>query len=284
MKICFVVPHFLPYVGGGEQLFYSIAKGMKERGHEVRVVTCKCFNAKGHQPYKEIDVYYYDWKSLFGHPVVKKADLSEHIKWADIVHTTLYTTATKARRISKKYKKPCVLTIYEVLGNKWFWFGQSPIKALLFDIYERLICLQKFSGYHAISDATKSDYEKFIGKREGLSRVYCSVNLPEIEKVRVEKADLRQYFNLKESETCFLYFGRPAPNKGIYVLERAVERLAEKGQIPANVRFCMILAQEPAGHRKKILERISKNNLNEIIKIRESVSRNELNSVCSTNP
>ena len=41
MKIAMILPHFYPYVGGAETMFYELAKGMVERGHEVHVVAEK---------------------------------------------------------------------------------------------------------------------------------------------------------------------------------------------------------------------------------------------------
>ena len=41
MKIAMRLPHFYPYVGGAETMFYELAKGMVERGHEVHVVAEK---------------------------------------------------------------------------------------------------------------------------------------------------------------------------------------------------------------------------------------------------
>lgn len=279
MKICIVVPHFAPHVGGGEKLFLDIAKGLKRSGHEVRVVTSAVSGLYGRNLYQGIDVWYCDWKSFFGHPIVMKKDLKEHVQWADIVHTTLFTTAPQARSMAKRYKRPCVLTVYEVLGNKWFWFVDSKILALMFRVYEYLLCKQKFSAYHMISDATKRDYEKFIGKRGQMVRIYCSVKLPEIDRVKTENIDIHDYFELGKEEKCFLYFGRPAPNKGIFVFEKAIEILARKKAIPEHVKFCMILANEPSDQRKKLLDEIEEKKLSKYIKIRESVSRDELNKL-----
>lgn len=279
MKICIVVPHFAPYVGGGEKLFLDITKGLVERGHEVRVVTSTVSGLLGHHPYEGVDVWYCDWRSFFGHPLVVAKDLEEHVRWADLVHTTLFTTAPQARKIARKYNKPCVLTVYEVLGKKWFWVVDSPILALMFRVYEYLLCRQKFSTYHTISDATKNDYERYIGQRNHMTRIYCSVEEPQIEEIAKESIDIHQYFDLDKEDVSFLYFGRPAPNKGIFVLEQAIELLHEEKKIPENIKFCMLLAKEPADKRKKLIETIEQKQLGKYVSIKESVSRNELNKL-----
>ena len=276
MRVCMIVPHFLPHVGGGEQLYFDIAKGLQEKGHEVRVITSSSAGITGNVPYKGIDSYYFNWKMFCGHPIVKARDIEEHIKWADLVHTTVFTTATKSRIISKKYKKKCIITIHEVLGNKWFWIEDNKIKALMFDIYERLICKQKFDAYHVVSDATKRDYEKFCGKTDKIYRIYNSVDLPSFEKIRDEKITIKDYFGIKEDEKCFLFFGRPAVNKGIFVLEEAIKKLNKKNLIPSNIKFCWLIARDPAPRREQLLDLLKKHDLEVIVKVMPSVKRNEL--------
>ena len=276
MKVCMIIPHFLPHIGGGEQLYYDIAKGLKMRGYEVRVVSSSSSGLVGNAPYDGIDTYYYDWRIFCGHPIVRAKDLKEHIQWADIVHTTMFTTATKTRWLSKKYGKPCVLTIYEVLGNKWFWIEDSKIKALLFDCYERFICMQKFQAYHVISDATGSDFARFCGKREGVRRIYCSIDMPSREEINKEAILIQDYFELGQKERVFLYFGRPAPNKGIFILEQAIEILKKRQAIPDDVKFCWLLAKDPAAGRERLRRRIKEMELSDVVKIKPSVKRNEL--------
>jgi glycosyltransferase involved in cell wall biosynthesis len=271
-----VVPHFLPHVGGGEQLYFDIAKGLAEEGYEVRVVTSSSAGVYGNVPYQGIDTYYYTWKMFCGHPIVKSKDISEHIKWADLVHTTMFTTATKTRLMAKKYGKPCVITIHEVLGNKWFWIEKSKIKALMFDFYERFICRQLFDAYHVVSDATKKDYEHFCGKKRNVIRIHNSIELPDIKEVEKEDIELKEYFELKDGEKSFLYFGRPAPNKGVFVLEEAIHILKQEGKIPSNIKFCWLLAKDPAPQREKLLALMNKHGIMESVKIQNSVKRNEL--------
>lgn len=280
MRVCLVVPHFLPHIGGGEQLYYDIAKGLKENGHEVRVITSSSGGIHGNVPFDGIDTYYYDWKMLFGHPILKNSDLKPHIEWADIVHTTMFTTATKTRRNAVRYKKPCVITVHEVLGKKWFWIESSKIKALLFDIYERFICKQSFQAYHVVSDSTKKDFEYFCGKKNNIYRIYNSIEMPSDDEISKANIHIRDYFGLT-NEKCFLYYGRPAPNKGVFILEEAIKILKERNQIPNNVKFCWILANDPAPQRIKFMQLIEKYGIQDNVIIRNSVKRNELFKIIS---
>ena len=281
VKICMIVPHFLPHIGGGEQLYYDIAKGLKKEGHKVRVVTSDSGGVKGHSQYDGIDTYYYPWKIRFGHPVVCMADLDKHVKWADIVHTTMFTPATKSRLISKKYKKPCIITIHEVIGDKWYWFVKPSFKAFLFEMYEKFICMQKFDAVHVVSDSTKNDYYKYIGKSDRVFRVYNCSHMPEPEEYLGESISFREYFGLKDDERGFLFFGRPAINKGIFVLEEAVNILKRNNRLPSNVKFCWIIAAQPENERKTLLKQVKKHKLNDSIIIKDSLKRMELFKVIS---
>ena len=281
MKVCLIVPHFLPHIGGGEQLYYDIAKGLLKEGFEVRVVTSNSGGVTGHKAFEDIDTYYCDWKIMFGHPVVKKKDLEEHIQWADLVHTTMFTTATKSRRGAAKYHKPCVITVHEVIGDKWEWFVSSKLKAFAFRTYEKFICRQRYAAIHVDSDATKRDFIRFIGERDNLTRIYLGAHMPPPEDYRNLEISFRDYFELLPGEIGFLYYGRPAVNKGIFVLEEAVNRLNRAGKLPNNIKFCWILSERPEEDRARLLGLIKTHGLERVIKIKPSTERMKLFKIIS---
>ena len=45
----------------------------------------------------------------------------------------------------------------KILGRKWFWIEDNPVKAMLFLAYERYVLRQQYSAYHAVSLATQRD-------------------------------------------------------------------------------------------------------------------------------
>ncbi len=218
---------------------------------------------------------------ICGHPVIRIKDIREHIRWSDLVHTTMFTTATKTRILSQYYQKPCILTIHEVLGNKWFWVERSKLKALLFKIYESKVCKQPFNAYHVVSDSTKKDYERLCGKDNMVVRIYNSVQMIQLEKVEQELISVKDYFNLEERERSFLYFGRPARNKGVFILEAAVAKLYREGKVPENVRFCWLLAEEPCGQRQMLLDSMERHGIMDKVSVRESVNRKKLMKIIS---
>ena len=144
-----------------------------------------------------------------------------------------------------------------------------------------MICKQNFTAYHAISDATKRDYRQFCGNDNSVARIYCGVEMPAISEISQEKITIKEYFDLKDGEKSFLYFGRPAPNKGVFVLEEAIAKLGREGKIPKNIKFCCLLAKDPADQREKLLNLMEKHQIMNRVIIKPSVKRNELFKIIS---
>ncbi|MBE5847997.1 MAG: glycosyltransferase family 4 protein [Lachnospiraceae bacterium] len=275
MKICFVLPHFYPYVGGGERIFYDMVKGLLKKGHEIRVLARNVGDEYlGHKTVEGMEVYYFPWKSMFGHPLVKARDIEEHIKWCDVVHASVFTPAHPASRLARKYHKPSVLTIHEVRGNKWFWV-EDLIHACGFWLYEQYTCRAKYDVYHTVSQASKRDYLRFCGQKN-VQVVYNSVTEMDTSVAETSKLNLREYFNLGEEERIFLYYGRPGQTKGINIYLHAIRRLRERGVDLSDIRFCFILGAEPVKLRARFLRNIEANGLGDVMLVRDSLGRADL--------
>jgi glycosyltransferase involved in cell wall biosynthesis len=279
VKICYVVGHFSPHIGGVENLFMDIATGMKEKGHEVRVITSNSGGINGHSIQNGIDVYHCNWKIMFGHPICKTKDLKEHIKWADLIHTTTFTTANPTRRVCKKYKKPCIISIHEVLGDKWFWIEKNVFKAIGFRIFEKYVCCKPYNYIHVISDATKNDYFKYYKEINNIARIYPSVENERIQKLSVEsQVGISDIFELKENCKTFLYFGRPGQPKGIFVYLESIKELTKRysREDLKDYKFCFIISNDPLRQRLKFVNDVKRYNLNDIILISNSLPRADL--------
>lgn len=274
-RIAFILPHFYPYVGGAEKLFYEMAVQMVKAGYEVRVVAEKVDDEhSGKCRLDGMTVWYCPWKSMFGHPFPRKKDIERHIKWCDIVHTSTFTTSPVVSALARKYHKPSVLTVHEIRGDKWFW-SDAWYKACIYWIVEQYTCRQKFDVYHVVSDATKRDFIKFIGNGN-IRRVYNATDNEWRDITSDDKAfSLRKYFKVKK-DFIFLYYGRPGRTKGIFVYADALKLLKERGIDTSGVKFCFILGKEPAAPRREFLTFLKKNGLKDLVRIRGSVGREEL--------
>ena len=278
MKIAFILPHFYPYVGGGEKMFYDMAVRLSARGHEVRVVARSVGKEySGHKRMDGIDVWYCNWKEMFGHPFVRRADIEKHIKWCDIVHTSTYTTAPITSKLARKYNKKSVITIYEVRGNKWYWCDNF-VKATIYNLVEQYSCRQHFDACHSISYATERDIKRFI-KAKNVRTVYIANEMK--DNVYESDFSLRSYFNLPEDAKVFLYYGRPGKTKGVQVYEKAIEELLIKRGVKTNYRFCFILGKEPVNLRTEFVKLIKEKGLEGRVLIRDSVRREDLSAAIS---
>ena len=280
MKITWIVPHFPPHIGGGEKLYMDICLFLKERGEEVRVVTSSSGGIKGYRNVKGIPVWYCDWPLLFGHPAVRMSDIMPHVKWCDIVHTSIYSTALKANLAAFLNGKKCVTTIHEVMDRKWFWFEKNPLKAAAFFIYERLI-VYSCPFVHVVSRATSSDYRAAGGRCKKPFMIYNYPDLPPVSDIEKEDISFREYFSLKEGERGILFFGRPAKNKGIFVLLKALSLLPESEIASAKVRFCFILARDPEPEYRKAVQMIRELDLSGYITVKTPLPRLKLLKVLS---
>ena len=75
MKIAIILPHFYPYVGGGEKMFYDLAMGLVKLGHEVHVVARNVGEEYlGYRRLEQLEVWYCPWRSMFGPRARHRAD------------------------------------------------------------------------------------------------------------------------------------------------------------------------------------------------------------------
>lgn len=275
MKIAIILPHFYPYVGGAEKMFYDLAMGLSKLGHEVHVVARNVGEEYlGYREMGGIKVWYCPWRSMFGHPFPKESDIEPHISWCDIVHTSIFTTSPVVSRLARKYHKPSVLTIYEARGWKWYW-ADNVIRATAFFLVEQYTCRRRFDRYHAISDATKRDIERYMRKKN-VTRVYLANELGKTENT--SDFSLRGYFGLPEDAKVFLYYGRPGKTKGIHIYEQAIMEVNKRIELLSTkgIYFCFLLGKEPEELRAAFLRKIKKDRLEDIVRICDSVERKDL--------
>lgn len=277
MKILYVLPHFYPHIGGSEQAFMDIiSEIIKRKDVEVRVVTSQSGSKKAKDTYNGIDIFYYNWKILFGHPLVKPADLEKHVKWADVVHVGVYSPVIPTLSVCKKHKKPSIVTAHEVLGNKWYWIESNPIKATIFKMYESLNVHQKCTYYHTPSDATKNDLYK-CNKKANVKNIYWISDKLEIDSTK-DYDKFNNYFGLKDKNKVFLNYGRPGKTKGIFVYLNAIKEVTNT--LPKknlkNIKFCFLMADDPISEKQRFLKQVRDNNLNDYIIVKSAVKHDEI--------
>ena len=278
MKVLIVSAYFYPHVGGGEQALLDVATELVKKGNKVRVVTCSTTGKEYKDTYNGIEIYYYPWKILFGHPFVKKADLYEHVNWCDVVNASVYTPVPSASKAARKFKKPFIAIVYEVLGNKWFWIEPNKIKALGFKAFEYYTISQKNDLFIVDSEATLNDLKKYK-KKANVRKIFWISEFDTSNYIK-DRKKFNSYFGVTDKDRVFLNYGRPGKTKGIFVYLNAIKKAVEdlgKNQF-ANIKFCFIMANDPMPEKKKFIETVDKYDLNDIVIVRDSVSRDDLNN------
>lgn len=276
MKVCFVVPHFYPHIGGGEKAMLDYIIAMKKYNIQVRVLTSSSGGVVGHKEYEGIDIYYYDWKVLFGHPLVRRKDLIEHIEWADIVHAAVYSPVRTTSSVCKKLNKPLIITVYESLNEKWYWIEENKIKALMFRIYEKMVLNSKCDYYHTISGATTNDLMKNV-KKNNIKQIYTVVEMNK-NHVEYNREKLNSFFGVKSDDRIFLSYGRPGKTKGIFIYLGAIKQIVLElsEEELKHTKFCFIMANDPLVQKQKFLKEVEKNNLGKYVIVKDPVERNDL--------
>jgi glycosyltransferase involved in cell wall biosynthesis len=157
MRICFILEHYYPYIGGAEKLFRSLAGRLVSEGHDVRVITTRYVRSlPRHETIDGVEVkrvgsfgrYLF---TLFSFPAVMAA-----VKQCDVVHTTSYNAALPAFIAARLRCRPVVITVHEVWGRMWYDVPfMSGWSRWLHRVYERFIVRLKFTRVIAVSNWTR---------------------------------------------------------------------------------------------------------------------------------
>lgn len=273
MKICFVLEHYYPHVGGVETEFLEFSRRLVSLGCQVRVVTSNSGGVTGHHRHGEVETWHHPWKGLFGHPCPRARDIKEHVAWADVVHTTTYTAAPVAAKVAKRLHKPCVISVQEALGKRWFSIGENVITASLFFLFERFVIKRQFNAWHCISRATARDVSELGIPSDKIKPILLGVD-DSLHHNPTPVLDPATLFGVTPGTKVILFFGRPGKTKGVNVLFDAIKSI--KSEIPSNVLFGFILGAHPPGERQRYTDLIVKEELSRYLRIVPSVPRDEL--------
>jgi glycosyltransferase involved in cell wall biosynthesis len=267
MRICFVLEHFYPYIGGAETMFKEYTTRLVELGCEVKVATSNSGGVTGRAVYDGVEVHHFPWKGFFGHPIPKPKDIHEFASWADIIHGATFPAAPVALRVARKFGKPCVVTVYEVWGRKWFWIEKNYLKASLYYAFEQFVINRNYSLCHVISHATERDLRKYGKKDQPVVTIYPGLK----SKLLGEMPTVTQ---ANKDQKTFLFYGRPGKSKGLFVLFEAIKAVA--GSLPAEFNFVFILANNPLQDKTRLIRLVEQHRLSHRVRILDPLPEDEL--------
>lgn len=255
MRILYVLENYYPFVGGVETLFQSICEGMVKKGHTVSVVTSRPNNTKKKEIINGVAVYRVDTlnRYTFAHDAID--DVFKYGLKCDLIHTSTYTGAFPAWLISKLLRKLSIITVHEILGDRWERFG-------MFSGYkwaEKGLIKLGFDKYIGVSESTCGQLRS-MGKKPEV--IYNGVDYNHWNPARYNPIRLHDGFT-------YLYYGRAGVTKGINNLIIAADIMKE---LYPNSKLVMILAKEPVKGRQKTVDMIKEYGLQNHIILMDSVA------------
>jgi glycosyltransferase involved in cell wall biosynthesis len=151
MRILYCLQALSPLSGGGESLFYNLAKKMKKRRHDISII---CYASKNPemevQELKSLGVNIYTVKPEIGGSGPSLFTYKQHLGYmmnamkvgyqlikqnhVDIIHANTYTPILPAILLGKILKVPVVSTVHHVSLKHWkLWSSQqgTPFEQLL---------------------------------------------------------------------------------------------------------------------------------------------------------
>lgn len=264
MKILFVLEHYYPYVGGSEQLFYSLTQSLVEQGNQVTVITTR---HSRELPKKEIingvqvirlstpNRFWFTFFSL--HRIIRVA--RKH----DIIHTTSYNAALPAYYAAKWTGKKCLITFHEVWGDLWKTLPfLSGFQRFIFRKFEKMVLNLKFDRFVGVSDFTVESLVEAGIDRVKVTRIYNGLDYTVFDGFEGNDPDDR--FNLT-------FFGRLGASKGLDLIIGAIDLTNDE-------KFCfnIIIPTVPKAFYKKILSLIANNKNKSQIQLIHDLSKEEL--------
>ena len=235
MKILFLSQFFSSTRGGGEHLFYILAKTLADRNHQVWVITNK-IEGESYPSHKNIKIIFVPPVLIYqgglppsirdnfqylvnatrvGSKIIKENNI-------DIIHSNNFTPALTGNFIAILTSRIHITSIWDIFTlcgcdywKKWVQQTKiSKINQFIGPIFEKLVLKIKCDAFHTISEASKKDLLKFGAKKS----IY--IIPPTIEEILPE--------NVIQNNKQFIFVGRLVFYKNVEILIKAIKIIKEK--------------------------------------------------------
>ncbi len=276
MNILFVLENYLPHIGGVEVVFRNLAEGFAKKGYNISLITHRLKGTKKFEKINGVKVYRTNcfhsryWFTFFSIPKVLKL-----AKISDVLHTTTYNGALPARIASIFTKKPCIITIHEILGENWQRFaGMKWLSAKIHWFLEKLVIGLKFDKFVSVSKSTEKTVLASGVSKEKSVVVYNGVDYDFFNPEKYDGEEIRKKLGL-DKKFIYFFYGRPGISKGLEFLLKAVPIISK--QIKNSV-LVAIVSKDPTYRKQysKMLSLIKRLGIQKNVVILKPVSRREL--------
>jgi len=241
MKILQVSSSFKPSweKGGVARSAYEISKSLSQKGHDVTVYTTdqgeKRLNVKVNKPVDVDGIKTYYFENLSNSLAMGKKILTPYyapmavkkdIKNFDLIHIHSYRTTLVATvsHYARKYDVPYVV---QPRGS-----AQKENKSLQKTIFDYIVGYKVLREAEKIILSSQNEYElsKSILKKTGIKKEEISYipNGININESSFDERNFRDKYDIKNEEKIILYLGRISERKGLDMLIKAFENIADK--------------------------------------------------------
>lgn len=269
MKILFVLEFFPPAIGGVEKLFGTLTQQLIQNGIGVDVITMKLPGTEKHEKIGGVMVHRIvaPNRYLFTFAAIPK--VIRLAKSADIIHTTTYNAAFPAWLGAKLFKKKCIITVHEVLGESWYKLPDLNIFSAWFHkLYEKIILSLSYNRYIAVSEATKKNLTQNIKRSSRkTTRIYNGIDYS------LWQNNPKDHTN---SPKKFLYYGRSGYTKGLTCL---VDAWGLALQSAPDLKLTIMAHPNPKKPYEKLKKHIKKLRLSQKIELKRPVPEQELKTI-----
>ena len=253
--ILFILDHFSPYVWGAEILFENLTKRLAQQEYTITILTTH-HDSKipKHEIFDDGRIIYRTAKNRYFFIVQSIYLAIKLAKNADIIHTTTYSSAFAAWCAGKIRHKPVVITVHEVFHNLWYRF--MGWRGFFYKMFECFVFLFGFDAYICVSHYTRNSLRLLYWiSDDALFTIYNGIDETLFSRSQISKElqkTYQEYLNTKNHKTV-LFYGRPGVSKWLEYLIRGIKGVAEKYP---DIKYILILGNEPADRKKQILKMI----------------------------
>ncbi len=250
MKILFMVHRYPPSVGGTQILAYNIAKGLRKKGHFVKVYTSSHQNQPDFEVREGTAIRRFKLKPHFlsrflKHPryITPKMIpylLSSDVQDIDIIHSFGYCTfqSLLANALGKLRNIPCVLTPqYHPWGT--IYANTAGIKVI-----------RSANKIIAQCESEFKDLSRFI-KKSKIQKIPTGIDSSRF--LHLSQENLKEKLGL-QNEKIILSVGKLASHKGTDTLIKAISKL--RHQFKADFKGILIGGGERIGEYKNFAKRL----------------------------
>ena len=199
MNVLFFTQLFYPSLfGGGEYLFFLLAKELVKRGHSVHVITQRLSDTAEFEQVDGINIHRVGSEITYSGTLpptigtnlrylssaVKKGgsiikDNRNTTRRIDIIHSNTYVPALSGYLCSKLYDLPHVITFHDVYqaSDKKFWKNWTALQhtnvpfyaSSLSRIVEKIVLKLNPAVFHTVSEMSKEDLMNFGVKADKIA-------------------------------------------------------------------------------------------------------------------